>query len=36
MNLGLGKNLGRIRPGGKDYVIAPEEDLLELKPQAIT
>ena len=36
MNLGLGKNLDRIRRGGKDYVIAPEDELLELKPQAIT
>jgi hypothetical protein len=36
MNLGLGKKLDRIRRGGKDYVIAPEEEHLELKPQAIT
>jgi transposase len=36
MNLGLGKNLDRIRRGGKDYVIAPEDELLDLKPQAIT
>jgi len=34
MNLGLGKNLGRIRPGGKDYVIAPDEVVtLALSPQ---
>ena len=33
MKLGLAEDVDRITRGGKDYLIAPEEELLEKYPE---
>ena len=36
MKVSLGKDLDRIGRGGRDYIIAPEQELLELHPELTT